>query len=289
MTKLSDIAGRITPQRHATVPLDDRGYLFADGVYEVAAYFNQRMVDGDLHLDRLERSLKELDMPMPFARRVIELRIARLIEMNRRQDGIIYLQVTRGIQRPRNHVYPKDLRSFLTMQILPARPPEKALLENGVAVVTTPDIRWARCDIKTICLLPNILSRQAAVKAKAREAWQVNAQGEVTEGTLSNAYIITQDNVLRTHPATHDILGGITRDVTLRLARDLGFTVEEKAFTVEEAYATKEAFLTSATSNVLPITSIDGNPIANGSVGEMTTTLSDAYHARIQAQTGKQL
>lgn len=289
MSKYTYIGGALVPHAYAHVPLEDRGYQFGDGVYEVAAYFNHTLVDGEEHWDRLERSLSELGMKLPITRSVLNMRIERLMRANRRRDGIVYLQCTRGVQKPRNHVFPADLKAHLTLQILPARPPAKVLKESGVAAITTPDNRWGRCDIKTINLLPNILARVEATKANAREAWQVNAEGFVTEGTLSNAYIVNKDGVLVTHPATHTILGGITRDMVLKMARDLSIRVEERAFTPAEAYDAKEAFMTSATSNVLPITALDGKPIGNGSVGETTAKLLAAYEAHIFKQTGKQL
>ena len=289
MTSLSYISGQLVPSRLATVPMEDRGYQFADGVYEVAAYFNHTLVDDNLHWDRLERSLSALHIAMPVSRKALEIRIAQLVRANRRRDGIVYLQVTRGVQRPRNHVFPKDLKPHLTIQILPARPPARSLIEKGVSVITVPDERWARCDIKTICLLPNIMARSSATKAGAREAWQVNAKGEITEGTLSNAYIVSANGTLRTHPATPAILGGVTRDVILSIARAQGITIEETAFTKTDAYAAKEAFMTSATSNVLPITMIDEKTIGDGTPGSITQQLLTAYLERIYTQTGKQL
>lgn len=289
MTKISDIGGVFVHHAYAAIPLEDRGYQFADGVYEVAAYFNQQCVDGDLHWDRLERSLNKLDIAMPMTRGALQARIDRLIRTNRRRDGIVYLQCTRGVQRPRNHVYPKDLKPHLTIQILPARPPSQTLKETGVSAHLVDDMRWNRCDIKTICLLPNIMARAEATAAGAREGWQVNKEGFVTEGTLSNASIVTKENVLRTHPLSHAILGGVTRDITLQIAQEQGIQVEEKAFTPEEAMDAKEAFMTSATSNVLPITSLNGKPIGSGKPGDITRTLLNAYEERIFTQTGKRL
>lgn len=289
MSKYSYIGDRLVHHAYASVPLEDRGYQFADGIYEVAAYFNHTLVDGDLHWDRMERSLLALDIPMPVTRTILNMRIERLIQANRRRDGIVYLQCTRGVQQPRNHVFSDTLRPHLTLQILPARPPSSDIKQAGVRAVTTEDLRWARCDIKTICLLPNIMARVKATQAGAREAWQVKPDGFVSEGTLSNAYIIDTAGTLITHPATHAILGGVTRDVILQIAQACDIPVQERAFSPQEAYDAAEAFMTSATSNVLAITSLDGKPVGDGMVGTITQTLMQAYEDRIFEQTGKRL
>ncbi len=276
MPRQAYVNGRYVPHREAAVHIEDRGYQFADGVYEVVPVFNGILVDEDLHLDRLDRSLSELRIEEPMTRPALKLVSRELMRRNGLSNGFLYMQVTRGVA-PRDHKFPKGARPALVMTTRQTKPHSKQLLEEGLKVITVADQRWDRCDIKSVSLLPNILGKQAAVEAGAYEAWQVDKDGMVTEGTSTNAWIVTQDNKVVTRDATHSILGGITRHTLLNLIRTEGYDLEERAFSVEEAKAAKEAFLTSSTSLVLPITELDGQPIGNGHPGILTGKLRQHY------------
>ncbi|MEO3430112.1 D-amino-acid transaminase [Pelagibius sp. CAU 1746] len=276
MPRQAYVNGRYVPHRDAAVHIEDRGYQFADGVYEVVPVYNGILVDEDLHLDRLDRSLRELRIAQPMTRPALKLISRELMRRNGLSNGFLYMQVTRGVA-PRDHKFPKAAKPALVMTTRQTKPHSTQLLEDGLKVVTVPDQRWDRCDIKSVSLLPNILGKQAAVEAGAYEAWQVDRDGMITEGTSTNAWIVTQDNKVVTRDATHSILGGITRHTLLKLIRAEGYDLEERAFSVEEAKAAKEAFLTSSTSLVLPITSLDDQPIGNGHPGILTGKLRQVY------------
>jgi D-alanine transaminase len=276
MPRQAYVNGRYVPHREAAVHIEDRGYQFADGVYEVVPVYNGILVDEDLHLDRLDRSLRELHIDQPMSRPALKLISRELMRRNGLSNGFLYMQVTRGVA-PRDHKFPKSAKPALVMTTRQTKPHSQQLLEEGLKVITVPDQRWERCDIKSVSLLPNILGKQAAVEAGAYEAWQVDKDGMVTEGTSTNAWIVTQDNKVVTRDATHSILGGITRHTLLKLIRAEGYDLEERAFSVAEAKAAKEAFLTSSTSLVLPITSLDGQPVGNGHPGILTGKLRQVY------------
>ena len=282
MSRMAYVDGRYMPLQYATVNLQDRGYQFADGVYEVIARYSDCLLDGEGHLDRLERSLDELSIPMPCSRRALMHKVVQLCKMNPNKNGLIYMQVTRGVA-PRKHTFKDGMKSCLTMVMYPAHYPSEKVLETGVRVITTEDERWANCHIKAIGLLPNVMAKMKAQTSGAFEAWQVNAQGEVTEGSLSNAHII-KNGVIITHPANHAILGGITRDTVLSLAPQYGLKVEERAFTLQEAKEADEAFVTGASSFVMPVVQIDDTQIANGKVGNGVKRLIEAYADYIKTQ-----
>ncbi|GAB4238253.1 MAG: D-amino-acid transaminase [Kiloniellaceae bacterium] len=282
MPRQAYVNGRYVPHREAAVHIEDRGYQFADGVYEVVPVYNGTLVDEDLHLDRLDRSLSELRIAEPMSRPALKLVSRELMRRNGLSNGFLYMQVTRGVA-PRDHKFPKDAKPALVMTTRQTKPHSQQLLDEGLKVITVPDQRWDRCDIKSVSLLPNILGKQAAVEAGAYEAWQVDREGKVTEGTSTNAWIVTQDNKVVTRDATHSILGGITRHTLLSLIRNEGYELEERAFSVEEAKAAKEAFLTSSTSLVLPITALDGQPIGNGHPGILTGKLRQIYIQYMQS------
>lgn len=277
MPRHAYVNGRYVNHADAAVHIEDRGYQFADGVYEVIPVMDGKQIDRDGHLDRLERSLGELDMAMPASRRVIEMIADELARRNGLTDGLVYMQVTRGVA-PRNHAFPKTrVAPSLVMTTKKIKGFGRATtLSEGVEVITVPDQRWERRDIKTIALLPNCLAKQAADEAGAYEAWMVE-DGHVTEGSSSNAWIVTRDNVLVTRPATNAILNGITRQRILALAAELGIGFEERPFGVDEALEAKEAFVSSASSFVTPVVRIDGKPIGNGGVGILSARLLDAY------------
>jgi D-alanine transaminase len=275
MSRFAYVSGRYLRQGAASVPIEDRGYQFADGVYEVIALHRGRLVDRDLHLERLDRSLTGLRMLKPVSDRALPMILERVAALNRIGDGILYLQVTRGVA-PRDHGFPAQVRPQLVVTARRARPVDPALLEAGIAVITIPDQRWARCDIKSISLLPNVLGKQRAREAGAYEAWQVDAAGLVTEGTSSNAWIVTRAGAIVTRPAGAAILNGVTRLVVIEIARRAGLDFVERAFTPAEAMAAAEAFLTSTTALVLPVTRIDSVPIGDGRPGRVTTQLRAA-------------
>ncbi len=280
MPKYAYVNGRYRPHNQATVHIEDRGYQFADGVYEVVPVSHGRLVDEDLHLDRLERSLSELRIDMPMSRRSLKLVSAELMRRNRLSNGFLYMQVTRGVA-PRDHKFPKQAVPAVVMTTRQTKPAQREAIEAGVGVIAIPDIRWKRRDIKSVSLLPNCLGKQQAFEAGAYEAWMVDDDGFVTEGTSTNAWIITKDKRLITRPATDDILNGITRISLIRTAESLGIPVEERPFTLQEAKDAKEAFITSSSNFVMPVVRIDDTAIGNGRAGELTLRLRDGYEAAV--------
>jgi len=276
MSRFAYVNGRFVPHRQAAVHIEDRGYQFADGVYEVVTILGGRMVDEDGHLDRLDRSLSELRIAQPMARAPLKLVMHDLVRRNRLDEGILYIQVTRGVA-PRDFRFPAGVRPSLVMTARRQSHSVVPAAETGVRVVTVPEIRWARRDIKSVGLLAQVLAKQAAAEAGAFEAWMVDDQGLVTEGASSNAWIVTKDGLLVTRQADHSILKGITGNAIAQLAEEMGLRIERRAFTPAEAYEAREAFLTSATTFCLPIVEIDGRPIANGHPGGIATRLRAGY------------
>ncbi|OAB55904.1 D-amino acid aminotransferase [Phormidium willei BDU 130791] len=283
MPRIAYVNGRYLPHAKAAVHIEDRGYQFADGVYEVVPVHKGILVDEELHLDRLERSLRELRIAMPMRREALKLISRQVMRRNHLSNGFLYMQVTRGVA-PRDHKFPAAARPAVVMTVRQMKPASKEKLDKGIPVITLPDIRWARRDIKSVSLLPNCLAKQQAHEAGAVEAWMVDAEGYVTEGTSTNAWIITQDNKLVTRTANQDILNGITRIALLQRVAEEGVTFEERPFTVEEALNAKEAFITSSTNYVMPVTSIDGKPVGNGHPGLLTMKLREAYVAYIEGR-----
>ena len=284
MSRIAYVNGRYVPHGAALVHIEDRGYQFADGVYEVIAIFGGRLVDGEAHLDRLERSLRELDMAMPMARAALRLVIAETARRNGVRNGIVYLQVTRGVAR-RDHAFPRGVRPALVVTARRMTLPGDSEAVTGVKVVTLSDIRWGRCDIKSISLLPNVLAKQRAIEAGAYETWMVGRDGFVTEGSATNAWILDRDGHCVTRPRDNAILGGITRQTIIRLAAEAGVDVVERPFTVDEAKAAREAFLTSTTNLLKPVTQIDDAVIGNGEPGETSRRLLGLYLAYARGET----
>ena len=276
MARYAYVNGRYAPHGDAAVHIEDRGFQFADGVYEVVPIVNSRMVDAGPHLDRLERSLSELTIAMPLSRKVLELVMDELIARNGVNEGLIYMQVTRGVS-PRDHKFPSGVRPSIVMTTKRVRFLTQKKLSDGVKVITIPDIRWTRCDIKTVALLPNCMGKTEAAAAGAYEAWQVDGDGMVTEGTSSNAWIVTHDDKLVTRPAGHEILRGVTRQTLLRIAAEAGLTFEERPFSVEEAKSARETFLSSATSFVTPVVELDEVTIGDGTPGPLSRRLQGWY------------
>ncbi|MEC9175488.1 MAG: D-amino-acid transaminase [Pseudomonadota bacterium] len=276
MSRWAYVNGRYVPHREASVHVEDRGYQFADGVYEVVLVHAGAMIDEIPHLDRLDRSLDELRIDPPMGRMALRAVLREVVRRNRIRTGLVYLQITRGVAR-RDHAFPTGVKPALVVTAKRLTVPREETLESGVRVVTIEDIRWQRCDIKSVSLLPNVLGKQHARENGAYEAWQVDQDGNVTEGTSSNSWIVTHDDRLLTRPATHEILNGITRQTILKLAAARGLTFEERAFSLDEALAAREAFISSATSFVTPVTQIDDTTLGNGRAGSFTMDLRSAY------------
>jgi len=276
MSRIAYVDGVYRPHREAAVHVEDRGYQFADGVYEVIAVRRGELLDERLHMQRLRRSLAELRIEGAIADRPLGLVLREVVRRNGVVNGIVYLQITRGAA-PRDHAFPKTARHVLVVTARRNRQPNPKLDEEGIAVITIPDIRWQRCDIKTISLVANVLGKQQAREAGAYEAWMVDAAGYITEGTSTNAWIVTGDNLVVTRAADHAILNGVTRLALIDIIRREGYGFAERPFTVQEAKAAREAFLTSTTSDVLPVVSIDGAIVANGVPGSLSRALRAAY------------
>ena len=285
MSRVAYVNGLYLPHRRAAVHVEDRGYQFADGVYEVIAVKNGRFVDDTPHLERLDRSLRELEIAPPMSRAALRVVMAEMLRRNRIGDGILYIQMTRGVAA-RDHPFPADSDASVVMTARIEPPQDPRLGENGVDVISIPDIRWKRCDIKSVSLLPNILGKQAAHRAGAFEAWQINEEGFVTEGTSTNAWIVDAEGRLCTPPIDQQILGGITRRRILKLAEREGIEFTERPFTLKEAQSAREAFITSATTLVLPVATIDDAVIGNGKPGTFTCKLRDHYLAFMAAPGG---
>jgi D-alanine transaminase len=277
MPRIAFVNGRYVPHADACVHVEDRGYQFADGVYEVCEVARGYIMDMPRHLGRLDRSLKELQMAAPMSRGALEIVIAEVVRRNGVRNGLVYLQVTRGVAR-RDFLFPADTKPSLVIiskKIDPAINAKRA--EQGIKVITVPENRWERVDIKSVGLLPNVLAKEKARAAGAQEAWFVDTEGYVKEGGSSNAWIVTADGVLVTRPAEHGILRGITRTSLFEVAASLGLKIEERGFSVAEAKAAREAFITSATTVVLPVVEIDGAPVANGHPGTVALSLRGAF------------
>ncbi len=285
MSRIAYVNGRYAPHCEAAVHVEDRGYQFSDGVYEVIMVRAGRMVDGNGHLERLGRSLEAVKIDWPMNRRSLEVVIGEVVRRNRLRDGFIYLQVTRGVVR-RDHQFPDNIQPSLVMTARRCAVLADSLDDLGVGVITIPDTRWKRCDIKSISLLSNVLSKQEAREAGAYEAWLVDEEGYVTEGASSNAWIVTGAGGLVTRPVGRALLGGVTRQTVLELARGEGVALCERPFTVEEARVAAEAFLTSTTSFIKPVVSIDGVKVGAGRPGPVCASLTALYAAYVKAQGG---
>jgi D-alanine transaminase len=287
MAKISYVNGRYVNHCDATVHMEDRGYQFSDGIYEVMAFYNRTLLDEGLHMQRLLRSLKELHIAPPMSETALRLVSRELIARNNRTDGTLYMQISRGVAR-RDHPFPKAAKPSVVMALTGPKMPKEKEVREGVSVIVRPDLRWARRDIKSISLLPNVLAKQEATAAGAREAWLVDEKGIISEGAVSNNAIVNAKGEVITHPANQNILGGITRDVMIKLACKNNIKVIERPFSLKEAKAAKEAFLTSTTSNVLPVTRIDNAAVGNGKPGPVTLKLLKLFYEHIYEETGKQ-
>jgi len=279
MSRIAYVNGRYLPLRQAMVHVEDRGYQFGDAVYEVCEVRQGRLIDERRHLERLKRSLDALQIRLPMPPAALGMVLREVIARNRIGYGIVYLQVSRGVAR-RDHAFPAP--GVAPSVVVTARPlnarRNEALAAAGIAVISVPDNRWGRVDIKTTGLLPNVLARQAAVAQGARDAWFVDKDGMVTEAASANAWIVTQAGRVVTRPADQGILKGITRTVLFDVIKAQGLSVEERAFTLSETYAAREAFVTAASQIVLAVVRVDGHVIGEGKPGPLATALRRAFH-----------
>lgn len=278
MSRIAYVNGRYVPHRDAVVHVEDRGYQFADGVYEVCEVRHGMIVDMTRHLDRLDRSLRELSMDWPMSRSALTFVIRQVLRRNHVRNGLFYMQVTRGVAK-RDHVFPSsDTLPSLVITAKTLDPRNIARKnENGIKAITVPDNRWDRVDIKTVGLLPNVLAREKAKQAGAAEAIFVDADNIVKEGAATNVWIVDRDGALVTRPAEHGILRGITRTTLMDVAAKLGLKVREDFFTVDQMLAAREVFITAATSICYPVVEIDGKTIANGHPGTISQKIREAF------------
>jgi D-alanine transaminase len=279
MSRIAYVNGRYLAFAAAMIHVEDRGYQFGDGVYEVCEVRGGRLIDARRHLERLWRSLGELRIRAPMSAKALRFVLREVVARNRIGYGVVYCQVTRGVAR-RDHAFPSPEPSpslVVTARGL-NRTRNEALAAKGIAVISVPDDRWGRVDIKTIGLLPNVLARQKAIEAGARDAWFVDKDGTVTEAASANAWIVTQAGTLVTRPADRGILRGITRTVLLDVIKARGLTLEERPFTLAEAYSAREAFVTSATQVVMSVVRIDDRTVGDGKPGPIATALRRHFH-----------
>ena len=279
MARIVYVNGRYLPYAEAGVHVEDRGFQFADSVYEVCEVRNGALIDTTRHLARLARSLSELKIAFPMAEPPLRHVLGQVVRRNRVRDGIVYLQVTRG-QAPRDFHFPgPDTEPTLVAvarSIDPAKVAAKA--RQGIAAKSVPDHRWGRCDLKTVMLLPAALAKETARTADAQEAWFVDEGGFVTEGASSNAWIVRPDGFVLTRPLDNRLLGGVTRATALEVLKAQGIPVEQRPFTIAEAQAAKEAFVTSASATVMPVVKIDGRAVADGRPGPLTLRPREKFH-----------
>jgi len=275
MSRTFYVNGDFVAEENAKISVLDRGFLFADAVYEVSTVLDGKLVDNRAHLARLARSMNELEMAPPCSDDDISAAQEKLVELNHVTEGLLYLQVSRGVA-DRDFAYPTDAKSSLVMFTQTKNVRENPMADTGMKVISIDDIRWRRRDIKTVGLLAPSMGKQAAVKAGAHDAWMVE-EGYVTEGTSNNAYIVTADKVIQTRHLGHEILAGITRSAVLRFAAEAGYTVVEEPFTIDEAKRASEAFVTSASAFVMPVVEIDGQAIGSGKPGPVARELRRIY------------
>jgi D-alanine transaminase len=279
LPRIAYVNGRYLPARDACVSIEDRGYQFSDGIYEVCEVRGGAIIDERRHLKRLCRSLDGLRIRLPVAQSALAVIMRETIRRNRVRDGIVYVQMTRGVAR-RDFSFPPPGTApslVVTARSLDMGGNEKRA-QQGIAVITVPEARWARPDIKSISLLANVLAKQAARDHGAAEAWFVDREGRVTEGASSNAWIVTQDGHVVTRPADNGILRGITRTVLIEAIKARNLPFDERPFTVAEAYGAREAFVTAASQIVMPVVRIDDRAIGNGVPGPVALVLRESFH-----------
>lgn len=277
MSRIVFMNGAFVPFDEAKIPIMDRGFLFGDGIYEVSAVLNSHLVDNEAHLARLDRSLREIRIENPYSAEEWTRHEEELVRRNGLVEGLVYMEVTRGVAE-RDFAFPKVATPTVVMFTQAKTIARAPAAETGVSVITVPDLRWKRRDIKSVALLAQVLAKQAAAEAGVAEAWMVEG-GFVTEGGSSTAFIITPERRIVTRPLSHAVLPGITRRSVMSLAEENGLAVEERPFSIEEAHAAAEAFLTSASSFVMPVVAIDGKPVGTGRPGPLTRRLRELYLA----------
>ncbi|MGO4707127.1 D-amino-acid transaminase [Microvirga sp. 2MCAF38] len=281
MSRIVFLNGSFLPLEEAKIPIMDRGFLFSDGVYEGFGVLGGRVIDNDLHLARLERSLSEIRIANPYSREQWATFESELVRRNNIDEGFLYLQVTRGVA-DRDFFFPQDSAPTVVMFTQEKSIVRSPAADKGIAVISVPDLRWKRRDIKSLSLLAQVLAKQAAKEAGAQEAWLIE-DGFVTEGGSSSGFIVTKQGHIIVRPLSNAILPGITRKSLLRLAEETGVVLEERFFTVTEAHDAAEAFLTSASNFVVPIISVDGRPVGDGKPGPVTRRLQELYLAMARA------
>lgn len=281
MARIAYVNGRYLPLHRPAVGIEDRGFQFADGVYEVIKVLDGRPRDLERHLDRLERSLAALEIRPPATRGALLSLVREVLRRNGLRQALLYIQATRG-SAARNHVFPEQARPSLVVTARRPSFPSAREQDAGIGVITQPDLRWGRCDIKSVSLLANVLARQKAREHGCREAWLVAADGRVTEGSASNVYLVDQAGRLVTHPLGERILGGITRAVVLELARDDGIEVVERPFDLKEIEGAREAALTSTSSLVLPVVKVDDLTVGDGTPGPVVRRLMELYRQHLR-------
>ncbi|MCB1530252.1 MAG: D-amino-acid transaminase [Rhodospirillales bacterium] len=289
MPRISYVNGQYVPYNDACVHIEDRGYQFADGIYEVIGCIHGKLADETGHLDRMERSLSEMQMDMPVPRRILQFILREVLRRNKLKNANLYIQVTRGRAR-RDFKFPApETPQSLVVIANPFKFDDSPTIQSGVRVITLPDIRWKRRDIKTIALLPQCLAKQKAIDSGVYDAWMVDPDGFVTECSASNAWIVTKDRKLVTRSVSNDILRGVTRTAIQHLCREMNLTIEERAFTPEEAYDAIEAFASSATALITPVIEIDGHKIGDGKPGDVTRNIYAEYRAYADGLKGEQV
>jgi len=285
MPRIAYVNGVYERAGEASVSIEDRGYQFADAVYEVWSVFDGRLADLAGHLNRLERSLSELRIALPMPRSSLMVVLNEVVRRNRIREGLVYLQISRGVA-PRDHVFPVNVRPSV---VITARPVDREAAARkaaaGIKAISAPDIRWGRCDIKTVGLLPNVLAKQKAKEQGAGEVIFADDDGFITEGGSTNVYIVV-DGVIKTRSLTANILAGVTRLNLLPLIHESGIELRQESFTLDEAKAASEVFITAATSLVMPIIAIDDHKIADGKPGPIACALREVYIERARASAG---
>ncbi len=279
VSRVAYVNGRYVARHSAMVHIEDRGYQFADGIYEVCEVFRGALIDEKRHFERLAYSASELQIALPLRPGALAIVVREILARNRISNGFVYVQVTRGVA-PRDHIFPHPaVRPGIVVTARQVNPEKGELkAKNGVGVITTPDLRWKRCDIKSISLLPNVLARQLAHESGAYEAWLIDSSGMITEGAASNAWIVSENGTLVTRHPDHSILRGITRTTLIEILAAQGLQLEERKFSLNEALKAREAFITAATALIMPVVRIDGQPIGQGIPGSITLRLRALFH-----------
>ncbi len=277
---ISYVNGKYLSKDKATISIEDRGFNFSDGVYEVINFSEGKILNFKKHVQRLERSLSEIEIIFPFAnKKILELIIEKLISFNYFDNGFIYLQITRG-SSSRNHLFPLNTLPNIVISLYPKK--NNKILERGVKVISSADLRWGRCDIKSVCLLANVLGKQMAYNKNVYEVWQTYNNGIISEGTTSNSFIVSKNQAIITHPKNNKILGGVTRDLVLEIAKKNKMKIQEREFKLKEVYNADEAFLTSTTVGILPVLKINDRTINNGIIGKVTKKLIELHKSYLK-------